>query len=195
MAKDIDPIWIYTWPKRHAHVSAEKQIISCAKDYAGRTSKKEALDTLVQPLAIARGERGKPCFAGIADIHFSLSHSGSYVVCAFHGEPVGLDLQKHTPCKRERIAGRFFHPDEYVFLEKRGFAGFFQVWAAKESYVKFTGTGITGAEGFRSFSVVAGDAMCSEANGVSYYHLDYADDYSLCLCAERIPSVAMTNLA
>jgi 4'-phosphopantetheinyl transferase len=169
-------------------------------------------DTLgsTQP-AIKRGEKGKPYFASAPGLHFSLSHSGDYCACAFHTRPVGLDLQAHVTCRREAIARRFFHPQECAYLESVGFEPFFQVWAAKESYLKYTGAGRTG--GLGTFSVAdaggllgamdVGDGglartIAAQAGGqsrrVEFHHLPFRDDYSLCLCAESIPGARIERI-
>jgi 4'-phosphopantetheinyl transferase len=80
-------------------------------------------------------------------------------MCAFGGEPVGLDLQQHQNCARERIAKRFFHPAENAFLQSSGYDAFFDVWAAKESFLKYTGEGMR--RPLSGFSVVSGEALSS----------------------------------
>ena len=101
---------------------------------------------------VARTDAGKPYLPARPEICFSVSHSGELWICAVCGVPVGVDLQRHTDCPRERIARRFFHPDETAWLAERDFAPFFQVWAARESFVKCRGTGLFGEPA--PFSVV-----------------------------------------
>ena len=101
---------------------------------------------------VARAGRGKPYLPDRPDLCFSVSHSGALWVCALADRPVGVDLQRHTDCPRERIARRFFHPDEIGYLEAHGFRPFFDVWTARESYVKGRGTGLFGER--TPFSVV-----------------------------------------
>lgn len=91
---------------------------------------------------ILRTERGKPYFKE-APVEFSVSHTGPLWVCLIDTEPVGVDVQKIRPCRREKIAERYYTPDEQEYAEAMGENGFFQIWARKEAYVKFTGDGIT----------------------------------------------------
>ncbi|MDR2615944.1 MAG: 4'-phosphopantetheinyl transferase superfamily protein [Oscillospiraceae bacterium] len=94
------------------------------------------------------GEHGKPELAGHPDVHFNISHSGRYVVCAVGDEPVGVDVQE-APAGRNylRIAERFFHPDELEYIssfpagEPRA-AAFTAIWTKKEAYTKLLGLGL-----------------------------------------------------
>lgn len=97
-----------------------------------------------------RTENGKPYLEGRDDIFFNRSHSGNICVCAVYDGEIGIDIQKHEKKKYsiDKIADRFFIPDEYFYLkslsdEKRELA-FFDLWAKKESFVKYTGKGIAG---------------------------------------------------
>ncbi len=100
-------------------------------------------------------EHGKPYVKEFPDVHFSVSHDGGVWACAVSGCEVGLDLQKTCDRDTTRIAERFFHPTEIAWLaEQDSPEEFFRIWAKKESYVKYTGTGL--AEGLRHFSVVDG---------------------------------------
>ncbi len=94
---------------------------------------------------IAREGWGKPFVRQLPEFAFNLSHSGNWVVLAWGDSPVGVDVETVTP-GRERLAQRFFSPAEqaWVFSSPEGAARrFTQVWTAKESYVKFLGTGLT----------------------------------------------------
>lgn len=124
------------------------------------------------------GEGGKPYFSGLPQVHFSISHSGDYWACAFGSEEVGLDIQHHDSCRYKNIANRFFHQEEKAYLESSDFdkEAFFELWAAKESYVKYTGRGL-GAD-FTSFSIFNCDAELRR--------IPFTKDYSVCLCADKI---------
>ena len=223
-------IWAFFWETFADSPGTEPSpFLSCARIYAESAGILSAADLLVMPEPVViRGEKGKPYFDSEvvgqndqqprwSDIHFSLSHSGDYSACAFHTKPVGLDLQVHRECRREAIARRFFHPAEYAWLEKTGFEAFFQVWAAKESYVKYTGSGIAG--GLDTFSVVDENGLVRDlpredgSPGVSLWTpgerhsrslscdpvepppLWLPENYSFCLCAESIPDVRLVFYA
>lgn len=134
---------------------------------------------------------GKPYFPDYPAVCFSLTHSGTWWMCAFGGEPVGLDLQQHQRCSRERISQRYFHPAENVFLQQVRYDAFFDVWAAKESFLKYTGQGMH--RPLSQFSVVSGDALAAETEGAQLRFLSFLPDYSLCLCASRIGEVRIVQ--
>lgn len=99
------------------------------------------------------GEHGKPMLPEQYGLFFNLSHSGDYAVCAVADCEIGVDIQKHKEYK-ENLARRFFHPEELAFLstaadQKRCF---YDLWSMKESFVKYTGQGLS--TGMDSFSVI-----------------------------------------
>lgn len=133
---------------------------------------------------IVRQEGEKPCFKPDIGLYFSVSHSGKFWVCAVSKQEIGIDIQNRT-CRYQRaVARRFFHPDEYEYLEKKDFSDFFPVWTAKESYVKYTGQGI--GEGFSDFSVVVQDRISNNINGVQIRSLTLDMDYCLYICSAEI---------
>lgn len=136
---------------------------------------------------IQKGDHGKPYFPDCPWLHFSISHSGEYWACAMASMEVGLDLQIHTRGRKEQISARFFHPRENEYLRRRSCQGFFDIWAAKESYVKYTGRGID--ENFAAFTAAAPASLADEINGVRLKFLPFRPGYSLCLCAPRIENV------
>lgn len=136
-----------------------------------------------------KGSHGKPYFPDFPWLHFSVSHSGEYWACAMAPTEVGLDLQIHTKGRRERISARFFHPQENEYLRSCNYRDFFDVWAAKESYVKYTGSGI--GEGFAAFTAATPTALAREINGVRLKVIPFRPDYSLCLCAPCIGNITI----
>lgn len=98
-----------------------------------------------RPLGIAANENGKPYLTAAPDVHFSLSHSAAWAVCAVSDHPVGVDIQQCRSFK-PNIADRFFHPDEVRYLSSLSPAerenAFYTLWALKESYVKADGRGL-----------------------------------------------------
>lgn len=124
-------------------------------------------------ICIHRGVNGKPM---VASLQFNLSHSGSYVVCAFADAPIGVDIERIGPA-RLPMAKRFFHPGEVARLtaapkEEQDLL-FFQIWTKKEAYLKRSGLGIAG--GLRGFNVFEIDP--------ALFHTAVIDDaYCLAIC-------------
>lgn len=186
------PVWIFLWAQRYSPMSNEERLLSCAQAYAEGTNMTDMPDFLhLEQPAILRHQKGKPYFAAAPGLHFSLSHSGDYAACAFYEQPVGLDLQVHSRCDKAAIARRFFHPGEYAYLEAENFESFFAVWAAKESYVKYTGTGIAG--GLNRFSVVDGNGLRSKMADVEFCHWELME-CSMSLCAGVLPGIKLVDL-
>lgn len=90
---------------------------------------------------------GKPYLKDYPEFHFSISHSGEWVVCAADRTPVGVDIQEMKPWKMS-LAKRFYHEEEYGRLLESGddpdrqTQEFYSMWTAKESAVKLSGRGI-----------------------------------------------------
>ena len=90
-----------------------------------------------------RGKRGKPHLPDYAP--FNISHTGDYAVLALSRQAVGVDLERIRPLDWQRIALRFFHPEERAFLARSSEpeSDFFRIWTLKESYLKAEGTGFS----------------------------------------------------
>lgn len=52
-------------------------------------------------IVVSRSKLGKPYLPQYPALHISVSHSGSWFVCAVSSQPVGVDLQEHTPLRDE----------------------------------------------------------------------------------------------
>lgn len=128
----------------------------CVREYTGETR-----------FAFAENEFGKPFIIGMDEnVHFSLSHSGDILICAVARFNIGADCQvvnikKTAKCRK--IAERFYSPQENLFLNGLPEAGyvnnFFEIWAKKEAYIKYTGRGLS--EGLSTFSVTEhGLSLC-----------------------------------
>ncbi len=106
---------------------------------------KKHYPSVVHPLAISAAENGKPYLVSEPGIHFSLSHSGDWAVCILGDHPVGIDIEKIEPGRRD-VAARFFHRDEVRYLNSLSTAArnnaFYSLWTLKESFVKTTGHGL-----------------------------------------------------
>lgn len=139
----------------------------------------------------ALGEHGKPFFAALPEFQFNLSHSGTKVLCAVSDRPIGCDVERIGDCN-ERLAKRFFHPDEYAALQKAAAdeeraALFYRLWTLKESFLKVTGRGLSLP--LSSFCIsLCGDTVLLRQTEDEYryglYSLILFDGYA-CACCVR----------
>ena len=133
---------------------------------------------------------GKPRFSRLPWLHFSISHSGDWWICAMSHQPVGLDLQLHqTYAAPAKLAQRFFHPRENSWLAEMGYSHFFDLWSAKESWVKYMGRGFYLDPG--DFSLVSPEGQFPLPPQGQCKLLPCPPGYSLCLCAQQIGAVHM----
>jgi 4'-phosphopantetheinyl transferase len=90
---------------------------------------------------------GKPFLKGNYGLHFNVSHSEDWIVCAIDNKPVGIDIEKVRPVDLLEIAAQLFSDEEYKTLivkspeDRQRF--FFDLWTLKESYIKAVGTGFS----------------------------------------------------
>ena len=88
---------------------------------------------------------GKPALDGL-NLHFNISHSEDWAVCAVSDHEVGCDIEKIKSADI-KIAERFFCPEEYVHITEQVSADernllFYRYWTLKESFMKATGLGM-----------------------------------------------------
>lgn len=110
------------------------------------------LDCLPQQLQFTYGPQGKP---ELVDRErrspwFNVAHSGNYGLIGLSTEgEIGVDLQIMLPKPHYlKLAKRFFAPQEVQQLEslegEKTTKLFYQLWTAKEAFLKATGKGISG---------------------------------------------------
>ena len=114
------------------------------------------------------GLNGKPDYSA-SGMHFSISHSGCYAVCAVSDKTVGVDIERprHGSLK---LAERFFAADELDHLKSCGSPDdeFCRIWTMKESFIKAYGLNLSELGGF---SVL--DSRCCSYCGFTFngYHI------------------------
>ncbi len=97
------------------------------------------LRRFVGPGPYAFKERGKPYLPG--GPCFSLSHSGELAVLSVSDAPVGADIERIAPLRREAVLSRVLTPAERLWMgTDEGRFAF--LWTRKEAAVKWAGCGI-----------------------------------------------------
>jgi 4'-phosphopantetheinyl transferase len=143
----------------------------------------------VQEINLVFGEKGKPHISNLSDVHFNISHSGHYVVCAVAPKEIGIDVERIRSVNL-RIAERFFSPSEISDLmalgEEARMHYFITLWTIKESYLKAIGRGLT--QHLNSFTIIrTGDSYLltgnHEAEGYGIETHQLSADYMMAVCA------------
>ncbi len=90
---------------------------------------------------IGYGKYGKPYLKN-TNIHYNISHSGSYLVVAVSTMEIGVDIQ----IVKKKIMWDYFFSEDEISLVKKSFndynLGFSVLWSCKESYLKKIGSGL-----------------------------------------------------
>ena len=108
------------------------------------------------------GPKGKPVLKNGKDMFFNITHSGDWVVCGVSDREIGVDIEVLKKA-RMNVAGRFFTAKELDKLsslaDKEQDDYFYLLWTAKESYLKYLGTGLT--KPLNSFDVICEEGVIS----------------------------------
>ena len=120
---------------------------------------------------------GKSVFARREDVHFSLSHSEPYVLCAVIDREVGADVQKIKPVHMSIARRLHFRERDWLAeqpIQEQNQA-FFRIWARKEAWVK-------AASQDRLLSLAEVDVM-HELDGWHFAEYDLSGEYLAAVCA------------
>jgi 4'-phosphopantetheinyl transferase len=136
-------------------------------------------------LGFAYGAFGKPRLdppGDAAGLAFNVSHAyGLALIAVTAGREVGVDLERvRGDVDASTIAAQFFSAPERAFIAERAAAGdveaFFQLWTAREAFVKARGEGLSlPFDAFRVSVSADGQALTLEVPG----HPDAAARWSL----------------
>ncbi len=165
--------------------SSERLLLRCAGYYSAASGR------LLDGVRVERSAQGKPFFSPECGVYFSVSHAKGIWACVFANAPVGLDVECQRKCNETMIARRFFHPEEARLIERQP-SLFFGIWTAKESYVKFTGTGITDA--FSAFSVVQNGALAKNVGEAVLSKVEGIKGYFACICAQQAAALRICEI-
>ena len=132
-----------------------------------------------EKIEIKRGAHGKPYVLNLP-AHFNVSHSGDYTVVAISDRPIGIDVEVIKDFSAI-LAKKLFNEDELKYISgtsatrKKSLMqkSFFEIWTAKEAYLKYLGTGISGGVNSLSFTL-NGNNLTHERKDITLTH-----DYSI----------------
>ncbi len=139
--------------------------------------------------SLAYGEHGKPYLVDNESVFFSLSHSGTRAVCVFYEREIGVDIQKIKPVS-DKLIKKVTTQTEYDYLmscgEEERKLLFFRLWTAKESYLKYLGTGFSLSP--KKLEVTFGKTITIKQNGKAasvVLEEQTLDGYALTMCYEK----------
>ena len=143
---------------------------------------------------------GKPHFADpVIPLSFNLSHTvdkaggmfAAAVLLSDEGE-VGVDLEFVHPIKnRAAMERRLFTPEERDYIGAVGMDGaFFDIWCAKEAFVKWTGEGFARRLSSVSVDVTKKKAVSGEVSCVLVWYT--VGDCCICCAADDLSSGVQT---
>lgn len=155
---------------------AEDQMQRLCADALARQMLSQACAISPGELQFDLAENGKPFVRNCA-IHFNLSHSADFVLCAVDPRPIGVDIEALRPIKPSLIQ-KVCSPDEIDFIASDP-GRFLQVWTTKEALLKYRGTGI--CTDLRRINVcVNGTIQLSNLK----LHTELTDQYALTIVYE-----------
>ena len=121
---------------------------------------------LPKSLEIIREEGQKPRFDS-EEVFFNLSHSHGVIMLGISHTPIGVDIEKIRDIDYKK----------FTFIDAEDLEDFFEKWTERESYLKWTGEGLSA---FRR--EIPKDAH--------FEHFPVSDDYHACVCADEQSIIA-----
>lgn len=138
-------------------------------------------------ISMHRHPGGKPFLPDFPNLYYNISHTHNMVIAAVGNHEMGVDIEVISTA-RMAIANRFFSKPELELLKhckKRDLDTlFFELWTARESFAKATGTGIFASiSHFIPEKVEDGWLVNDEATGIwAIHHYRYGDNFVIALC-------------
>lgn len=117
--------------------------LSLIGNLLAKTAIKKCTNIPVKDQIFISAEHGKPYLEGFRGVHFGISHSKDYAVCAVFSSPVGIDIEKIRSCPQS-LAKKVCSSEELDFLLKseNQASDFIKLWSQKEAAIKKNGRGI-----------------------------------------------------
>lgn len=116
---------------------------------------------LPQEISIIRTNGKKPYFDS-EEVFFNLSHSHGVVMLGISHTPIGVDIEKIRDIDFKR----------FDFIEAEDLDEFFEKWTERESYLKFTGKGLS-------------MMRCEIPADAHFEHFPVFGEYHACVCADE----------
>lgn len=140
-----------------------------------------------EDLHFRTNQYGKPyLLAPPRPFHFSLSHSGCWVVCAVGQNPVGVDVQLMEPVD-DNFAQKVMTPEAYEHYlslpHPQKLDYFYELWTLQESYLKLIGEGFANKQlGILSHH----DSLLPDDNNLHFQVGNLESNYKLAVCTRSV---------
>lgn len=144
----------------------------------------------VPSISIHRYPNGKPFLPDFPNLHFNISHTDKVAILAIDTQLVGVDVESVSSA-RMAVADRFFSISEKEMLKKCSKSQrdglFFELWTARESFVKAIGIGIFASMGqFTPERITSGWQVNHAETGLwNIRHYKFMSDYIVALCSKN----------
>jgi 4'-phosphopantetheinyl transferase len=142
-------------------------------------------------LVLKKGLNNKP-YIDDYPIYFNVSHDGEWVICAIDTLEVGVDIVQIASCNSQ-ITRETFTDFELVNLnniskENEKLDYIHQIWALKESYIKWLGVGLTISLKSFGFRVKENEVFFwqNNSNKSPYFERFSIPGYKIAACSERL---------
>lgn len=137
----------------------------------------------------------KPTLVHNASFHFSVSHSGNWIICCTDSQPIGVDIEKIQRTDLSSLSSRIYNDQEQAtaltLAPSRQLAYFYERWTLKESLLKSTGFGLRYP--LNQLQIESDDpnhaVLSSHFQNQRYFFVPYTLDkaYQLAICTLKQP--------
>lgn len=141
----------------------------------------------IQNYQIKKGSNGKPYLDNYDNLYFNISHAKEYVAIAIADFELGIDIQhikaiSNLPAMLNRCC-TWKEKEKILEAEEECHISFCRLWAIKESFLKYTGEGLS--RKLDSFSIDFEKGQIEE--GDAFFQWIQIEQYFLAICTkERI---------
>ena len=133
---------------------------------------------------IKKTSAGKPYFPLRSDVHFSISHAATHVLCALSDRPVGADIESPRNIS-DRVVRYFSSPEELSFFAP------LELWVLKESYIKLIGGNLLMVKTLR-FSIEDGKIILPDKSAAArLYRVSGCTAAISCYCDSISESIVL----
>ena len=131
------------------------------------------------------GSNGKPYLKN--GPFFNLSHSGFHVLLATGEVELGVDIEEQRADEGPALAHTAFHASELAALPKKNsIQHIYDLWTAKESYLKWLGSGLTRETASFEVKLRGRKGFIAERPELNLRLYDAVPGYSMAVCAASI---------